>query len=1317
MRLAHAGVFGVVLCASFVFPSCSEKTDKAPFDGYDPGSTFVPTSPSTPGTPSQPGSCREVKAELLAARREVTAAGAPGSGGGNNTRSITKQELWTDFEKSCGQAGCHGVAVGAAPRPDLKSGVTGTFTINLETFTQRADLGSLSHARILSADRDKVMPPGSGDGSRRAANEPLRLLAERMLAWEEQQFPDVFQVQTNEPLAGGSPAPSSAPYRLPATMAAGLTNIGSCLPTQKLEIVQDEAKALDARFASMTSFADLPDTLVETDLATLDSAELARRGVFSYAPTYTLFSDNASKMRYVRVPVGQKIRYNPETKDFFIPPNTRFYKTFLRKVIDKNGEVGYRKMETRLIVSRPDELLPDGRYAVRSLMVIYAWDKDEQMARKIIDPLESGDPWADRLCPYVTDERAPRDPDKNPVSPESNRDTCTYMTSDELANAASGKIRHYPLPSRERCVECHMGSQNHSFILGFTPWHVDRRSADDEMSGVFEPPFADELEQLQRLIEWGVIEGIAPGEAKLEESQGTRKPRNKYEAVAQGYMMGNCAFCHNPTGFPTVQNPVLKDFDLFPSATGGVFQFPLEKYSPRAKVGPLQTLRHPYITPAIGDFELTDGFTGSETEKPNTKTLRELTSRELFPTLDYLPPVGPRSNNPGQNLDELDPVEGIFKFYGPWRSLIWRNVYTPFTYEEDNTLFIHMPRNVPGYDCRAQTIMAEWMLSIPSIPKLKKLAVNDPVTNTILVPGHEQYKKGATGFEQPYQEVKEGEFPYENVVAGDGNKLPDRDGRAYGYQNAVTEAELRLQRFRNSLTGSHCPDDDDTVDPGVAKGERKAPIDEGRLNGARVNVAAQGTLRDAVPDRAHWVVVDTTDRKDVWKPRRSQWKDILVDRSPSVPVSPEVSTVVDMLQGLFLDSEQERFATESLPMGFWAPECSESQEASTSSKRLSAWQAELASSSPSPGYQWLVAKEGPRFALRDGARRVHQQSRGEAVFRATCQNCHGRDIDSRSPLAATILELTGGGVRVANFLDGMLGPVAAPGQFAHTEFQGAKGGGTPADWLARYMVFMGMGGTLSAIPPIAVRLVSTSPFYGSAPKAGDNVKDANMLESARALCRSVLDLPWEVKFFRNPATAATGMYLDARSIVPFVENSGHLELWASLCGFRNTPTVRVFTEAFPSPAATENAADLFREPTGSVYLAKSPEGEWLYPQNHPVGTLDGRVEKGINANNLFAWCVAPKSEEDRQRAVSHFRLAGVDDEKDMPFCPSPVLARAFGNKGVHQLWPRSSALVPRLLDDWTRRGAMNAGVAAYYFLDGMTKKKLQPKIGFDECKR
>ena len=78
------------------------------------------------------------------------------------------------------------------------------------------------------------------------------------------------------------------------------------------------------------------------------------------------------------------------------------------------------------------------------------------------------------------------------------------------------------------CVQCHMGSPSSSFILGFTPVQINRKPyvgepdmfapADKLLGyGVLEDyaPGPDELTQLRRLIDYGIITGISsPSDVK-----------------------------------------------------------------------------------------------------------------------------------------------------------------------------------------------------------------------------------------------------------------------------------------------------------------------------------------------------------------------------------------------------------------------------------------------------------------------------------------------------------------------------------------------------------------------------------------------------------------------------------------------------------------------------------------------------------------------------------------------------------------------------------------------------------------------------------
>jgi hypothetical protein len=1207
--------------------------------------------------------CHEVTAEPLPARKAITSDKAPDpDANGPRVITLTKESLFREFQnQTCASSSCHG----GADDPDGDP-----FRLTLESFDERPTLGSDALERILSTNPAEWMPPESKGGSALTPDHPLRKLGERLLAWQKKGFPASFQITLDSPTDNPN---TDAPYLISPKLGKRFTNLGSCVPDMSamLNPVADEMAAKDALFASMQSSDDLPDTLYETDLVSLDSAELSRRNVFSYAPTYPLYSDHAGKMRYVRVPVGKKIHYDAALRDFVIPDNTRFYKTFLKDVRDKDGDVGHRKMETRLIVVRQDEKLPSGGYRTRALRASYAWNKDETMAHRVKDPFRNGAPAADRMCAYVVNEGVTRDPTKNPISPQVNRETCDYMTEAEMNDPSSGQIRHYAIPSTDRCDQCHMGSSSRSYILGFTPWQVDRRKPG--AGGIYEDPRDDELTQLERFIDYGVITGIEPGQAKLEESQlmadPPRPPRNDYELKAQGYMLGNCAFCHNPEGYPVVTNPVLKDFDLFPSEKGGIFQFSLERYSPRAKAGKSQSHKIPYITAAFGDFELgLDSATGSATSEDEKKLVYEPGESPIIDDTSSPPP-------PDFIVSYLGLKDSYFTFLGPWRSLIWRNVYTPFTYAEDGTIFIHMPRNVAGYDCRAPKIMADWMLSIPVIikPEIK------------------------------YNTLPE-DYPDQPVV---------ERGQT---QSLLKEAQERLADYAVSVTGSWCPADDDIVDPKVVLSPtdpatdrplQSYPLDE-PITHPRVdpdNVYAS-QLVDAVPEHAHWVATDTTELPGKWVPREKEWKSIIATREADV--SEHLNAVIDDLQTVTLSAELRDFALEPLPMGLWDPRCQSHPDvvATPTVDDL-----KLDRDQP-PLHRWLAGGVLASEAQPPVTHHVHSQSRGQAVFTAICQNCHGKAIDSNSALSATISELTGGQTRVANFVQGLFGPASAPGAFARDEF--AIGyGATPSEWQARYLLYMGLGGTRAQIPTAVLNLVSSSGFYGQSVTApgGDN---PNMLGSAQRLCYGVLagngkSLPGTRG---NPVVDP----LPAPKVInvpdsSFAKGTAHYELWESLCTFQNEPVVRVF---IPAPGTLNYAANAHT----SSYRAKDDTGSWIYPMDALVGNQRGDVEVGIQPSNLSPWCIRDSVENAHKYWTEQLQMPGSP-----PVCPEMLFTTTLGIQ-IHHLKfkgfqglgdPNAPFSNAAFSSRWVRKGAINAGLAAFHHMRGFIEGDVQPSQPFDFC--
>ena len=77
--------------------------------------------------------------------------------------------------------------------------------------------------------------------------------------------------------------------------------------------------------------------------------QLPAAGVVPYALNSPLFSDYASKLRFVRLPKGTSVSYNPDSVLQF-PVGTALVKTFYYPVDERNPAAGRRLMETRVLL-------------------------------------------------------------------------------------------------------------------------------------------------------------------------------------------------------------------------------------------------------------------------------------------------------------------------------------------------------------------------------------------------------------------------------------------------------------------------------------------------------------------------------------------------------------------------------------------------------------------------------------------------------------------------------------------------------------------------------------------------------------------------------------------------------------------------------------------------------------------------------------------------------------------------------------------------------------------------------------------------------
>jgi mono/diheme cytochrome c family protein len=1180
------------------------------------------------GPPPGEASCRPAQtSEPLPARADLFGA----SSAGNAPTTMFTRDLFGLFKSHCGA--CHVEAS------------LGGFHVTSQTFAMV--VGDNVLARIRSDDSGFFMPPPAAGGmpfSSRPPTDPVVQLVGLLQTWIDQGRPkDLFTVSTP---GGGQGA---SPYLMSDFSIDHLTNLGDCVPTPGL--VGQRVDRMDQRDGFFAAASELPDSLADTDLDTLDGATLAAEGLVAYAPTYPLWTDGAGKLRYIRVPRGQSVSFDAAKQAFTIPANTRFYKTFLKKVTDAKGYTSWRKIETRVIVSRPDVMNADGTVENRALYGTYVWNDSETEAHLLRDPLRDGTPFRDRLISVVVDEPAAAAIQaQHPADP-------VY----ELEEAHTGIVRHYAIPGSARCVQCHMGSPSASFVLGFTPIQLSRRPGDE--GGVYERAAADELDQLQRFIDYGVVTGIhsAAEVTKLEAAEGERKPRNDHELAAQAYMLGNCSHCHNPRGFPSVKNPELRAaLDFLPSPEGGIFQFPLERTSPLRRRGADLDIAMPYITPSLREYPVAPSSTANWAAKwvecalSGDEKIYERTPEGLKP---YPSLCGPR-------------ITGVGHYDAPWRSLIYRNVDTPFSYADDFVIYPHMPMSSPGFDCRAPRLMAEWMLSIPArrVNLLNEELVPSPDGQTIVDTSP-----------QPYAEVKPGDADYDTFAAASAE---------------------RLRRYDLGARHGYCPDDGDIVDHAVLnrvnRGDPLVPPAEGVYDRQDPTKLLQHDL--GVPVRAHWVVTDLTEAPGQWFPRRPDWADVLVAQhvdDPSLTAEEREAQrdLVTLLQDVKLGASIRSFARTEVPFGLWQekPGCNFAGQ-----KKVS----EMTGDARPP---WMDRVAAPP----DG--HVYQQAPGEAVFTTVCINCHGPKADSRGLLADAIMMMTGGDARVANLRDGLLGPASDPGA-NRTRVFGANA--TPEvganDWAARYLAWMTLGGTQRVLPPALLNIVAATPVLG-ARRASNQISPTgspNMLKLAKELCQHTLPA---INSSYDLGPLFDRGHLDWGAQTGLIDVNGDAEMWLRLCSLDNRRIVRVpYLERWSSGTGTTSPAPRL-VPELSLYYADA------YPANAPVLDHRGRIVTGITADNLFPMCIRKPSNADELAAAEAYLAARP---VKVPYCPPELFAD-------NDRWRLASIPDPeipgrRILTDarrWSLRGAINAALSVFLYLDAIEHGEVTPKPRYNQCEQ
>jgi len=240
-----------------------------------------------------------------------------------------------------------------------------------------------------------------------------------------------------------------------------------------------------ASAARATSTAPLPRTLSETGLFVAGSASVVRPGVLTYTPQYPLWSDGATKRRWIELPPGAAIDARRASAWDF-PPGTRLWKEFA---------VG-RRVETRMI-----ERLADGSWRFAA----YVWNVEGTEA--VLAPASgiaglpvAGAPQGRYIIPGEADCRACHEgaatpvlgfsalqlsPDRDPLAPHAERPGPDDIDLNQLVTR--GLVRDLPAELQSTPPRIVARTPDERAVLGYLHGNCGHCHGEAEADGAAVP--------------------------------------------------------------------------------------------------------------------------------------------------------------------------------------------------------------------------------------------------------------------------------------------------------------------------------------------------------------------------------------------------------------------------------------------------------------------------------------------------------------------------------------------------------------------------------------------------------------------------------------------------------------------------------------------------------------------------------------------------------------------------------------------------------------------------------------------------------------
>ncbi len=262
--------------------------------------------------------------------------------------------------------------------------------------------------------------------------------------------------------------------------------------------------------------------------------QLPESGVLPYDLNMPLFSDYAQKKRFVVLPKGTNVNFNPDSV-FQFPVGTILIKTFYFLNDERKVDQGFKNIETRLLVNDPDK---------GWMALTYVWNEAQTDAEL-----------------------------------EVAGDTRTIQYFD-----AAGKKRtfEYVIPNTNQCKGCH-NKREVMVPIGPSARQLNR-------------PFDYGTKVENQLLHWQSLGHLAQLPDLLAVGKSPTWTDPNLDAKARAYLDINCAHCHNKNGPASTSGLYLEydqrdstalGFGKAPVAAGkgsGNLQFDLVKGKPKSSI-------------------------------------------------------------------------------------------------------------------------------------------------------------------------------------------------------------------------------------------------------------------------------------------------------------------------------------------------------------------------------------------------------------------------------------------------------------------------------------------------------------------------------------------------------------------------------------------------------------------------------------------------------------------------------------------------------------------------------------------------------------